>query len=199
MLGLTLVRHCRTALNVRGAYQGRTDAGLTSGGERRARRIGRFLRDGWTEGDVATAPPPVWTSTRARSRRTAALAFPDAAPRPDPRLDELDFGAFEGATHDENLERHGNAYLEWIEDPAGRRPPGGESLAELRDRVRSWMDDLPADGRAVAVTHGGPIGIVLASVLGIPFPTARRLRPAPGDWIRVRVDPDAPWIPGGPA
>ena len=59
---------------------------------------------------------------------------------------------------------------QWRSDPTATAPPGGETVAQLRDRcVRAlsrWQTRY-LDGSVVWVTHGGLIGVLLCHVLGM--------------------------------
>jgi nicotinate-nucleotide--dimethylbenzimidazole phosphoribosyltransferase len=181
---LILVRHAETALNAERRYQGRTDGPLTEGGVSEARAIGALLRAQFGAEAVLHA------SDAPRARRTAELALPGLPVIVDARLAELDFGAFDGATFDENLAAHGDAFRDWILDPRTVAPPGGESLEALEARVGEWLESLDPAGSAIAVSHGGPIRAALARILGIPFETLQRFEIKPGDALRVELAAD---------
>jgi alpha-ribazole phosphatase len=82
----------------------------------------------------------------------------------DPRLQELDFGVWEGVAWDdvprEELGR-------WAADPLGFAPQGGESGAALLDRVRQAHQDIvTARENCVVIAHGGPLKILNALLRG---------------------------------
>ena len=60
----------------------------------------------------------------------------------DDRLRELDFGQFEGRTYEEIEREHPEFFRSWMETPTLVRFPGGESYAELRERVSAALDDI---------------------------------------------------------
>lgn len=124
---------------------------------------------------------------RALSRR---LGIPL---RLDPRLAEMDFGAWEGRTAADLMEEDGDALRRFWSDPMTHTPPGGESLPAFRDRVLSFWRDLtdpvrsPGEGhpslpgnpigpsgrkfgeRVLVISHGGVIRVILCEVLGHPL------------------------------
>jgi alpha-ribazole phosphatase len=118
----------------------------------------------------------VWTSPARRCRGLAeaiagALSVPLAV---DPRLLELDFGEWEGLSWDaiaiQDLDR-------WAAAPLAFAPPGGESGAELLARVRDFHADLRRHQQnCVVVSHGGPLKLLSALLLGTPVDL---LAPAP--------------------
>lgn len=188
MLSLVLVRHGETALNAERRYQGWIDPPLTSAGEAAARNLAPLLANAWA---VAPAtwqePPTVFASDRVRALATAGLAVPGAPVSADPRLRELDFGAFDGHTWDENLARHGEGFRAWLADPDSAPPPGGERLAAFRDRVGAWLDDVARLRRVIAFAHAGAMHVILTRALDMPLAEARRLPIAPCDAIRLTL------------
>jgi alpha-ribazole phosphatase len=108
----------------------------------------------------------VWTSPARRCRALAhALALTLRARQVvDARLQELDFGAWEGKSWDTiplaALDR-------WAASPLTFAPPGGESGAELVLRVRDFCAELMrAQQNCVVVSHGGPLKVLIALLQG---------------------------------
>lgn len=103
----------------------------------------------------------------------------DGATRCDPRLWELDFGAWEGLRWDA-LPRA--ALDRWAEDVVGFRPPGGESFRDLVARVDDCLRTL--DGPHLIVAHAGVIraathllgGLPLAEAAAVEVPYLQPLR-----------------------
>lgn len=159
MLHLTLVRHGSTRLSRERRYQGWTDEPLSPEGAAEARLLGERLR--------AERFDRVVTSDLSRARETAALALPEADLLQDPRLREMDFGAWDALTYDEAARRDRERIARWIDAPHRTRPPGGESLAGFRSRVAAAVDALPREGEVLLVAHGGPLRAILARALGL--------------------------------
>ena len=85
-------------------------------------------------------------------------------PELDPRLLELDFGEWEGRSWDA-VERP--ALDRWAADPRGFRPPGGESGAELVQRVEGFARMLAGNARpCLVIAHGGPLRLLPALLAG---------------------------------
>lgn len=149
-----------TDWNLSGRFQGVADIPLNEQGRRQARRLARYVEG--LEDDAE-----VYSSPLIRSVQTAKLAFPGRVLRLDPRLRELNFGAFEGKTQTEN--ETDPAWATWMVDPFELAPPGGESYSQLRERAGAWMREVATVGAAhvVAVTHSGTIQMLLAEVLGV--------------------------------
>lgn len=124
---------------------------------------------------VAQRLPPVdavATSPLQRCARLAQwLAQREGVPlHSDERWRELDFGAWEGRRWD-SLERHG--LDRWALDPWGFAAPQGESVRAMHLRVRAALAalrvkaDLNGWQRLAVVTHGGPIRVLLAELMGL--------------------------------
>ncbi len=106
------------------------------------------------------------TGARLRSstrQRTRLLAHELQALRPDlqpggadARLDELDFGAWEGRRWDDIGEA---AVAAWVRDFADARVGGGESVRQLLQRVQAALIEQAADGpgEVVWLCHAGVV------------------------------------------
>ena len=160
MLDLWLIRHGETDWNLERRIQGNSDVPLNATGEAQSRRLGERL--------VALAVDSIVASDLQRSRRTAEIAFPKKSIVTDARLREIDMGRFEGRPWDELSDEERALQARWFAGPYHLPVPDGESNDDLRRRVGSWMADLPATGRVLAVTHGGTIASALQRVLGRP-------------------------------
>jgi broad specificity phosphatase PhoE len=163
---LTLIRHGLTDWNVEGRFQGQSDRRLSEDGRRQARRLARRTSRFGPMAQIIASP-------LSRAVETANLAFPDQEIRTDARLMELDFGAFEGRTREENA-AHPD-WEAWMTDPYLNRTPDGESYRDLRERVVAWYEELPEEeGHVVAVAHSGTIQMLLAHLLGLEKPRWRK-------------------------
>lgn len=151
---LYLIRHPAPRVAA-GVCYGRSDLPLAADVALAAARIQPQLPPGL----------PVYTSPLQRCRQLADALHP--APRSDPRLQEMDFGAWE-LTPWERIQR---AALDgWAADPLGYAPPAGESVAGLRQRVEDFVIEVRRAGlqRAVLVTHAGVMKVLVGQVQALP-------------------------------
>jgi broad specificity phosphatase PhoE len=156
---LTLVRHGQTESSKRKAYSGRLDVPLTDRGHEQARRAAAQLAGA----DIDA----VYTSPLVRARDTAAaIAAATGAPLTiEPRLIEVDYGAFEGLDRVDAVERFGSAFVDWRADPFGKPVPGTEPLAVALERAReATADAIAAHDHPVLVAHQGILRIVLIAL-----------------------------------
>jgi len=152
---LYLIRHPAPQVAA-GVCYGRTDLPLADDAAAAAARIRPQL----------PASLPVFTSPLQRCRQLAEALHP--APRSDERLQEMHFGAWEMRPW-KLVQR--SALDGWAADPLGYVPPQGESVGEMRQRVRSFVDDARQQGieRAVLVTHAGVMKVIVGQAENLPL------------------------------
>jgi probable phosphoglycerate mutase len=162
---LALLRHADTAWSLEGRIQGRADVPLLAGASCSLPASCRGMR--------------VVTSPLSRCVQTAALlGAPDAAR--EPRIIEMDWGAWQGETLAGLRESLGRAMLENEARGLDFRPLNGESPREVGQRVKSWLRDVAHEGVAtLAVTHRGVIRAIFATASGWDM---RGRPPAKLDW-----------------
>ena len=152
---LFVVRHGRTAHNAGGLLLGRTDSPLDDLGVRQAQALG--------EVPELVGASRVVSSPLSRALETAKALGPPVSV--DERWREIDYGAFEGLP----VGDAGELWDRWTTDLA-HRPPGGESLRDVGERVRSACVELWAQARdidVVVVSHVSPIKVAVAWALGV--------------------------------
>lgn len=134
----------------------------------------------------------VYASPLSRCRKLAEQLYHGRI-RYDPRLLELNFGAWEGQRWDTIPEIH---LKTWAEDFVNLRCPGGESFQELFTRTAAFWEDLrPQSGAlAIVVTHGGLIRALLAHVLHLPAEYAMRLNVDYGGVTKIHLNDDGPIV-----
>ena len=157
MIRLALLRHGVTPWNAEGRIQGATDIPLAEDSRRALSSL--RLPKPWDAADVVSSP-------LARARQTAE-ALTNRAPALDPALTEMDWGAWEGQHGADLLADPDSGYCH-IEDWGWHfRPPGGETPAELWDRLRPWLAGLSRD--TLCVCHIGVMRVLLARATGWQF------------------------------
>jgi alpha-ribazole phosphatase len=152
-----LVRHTRIAAPT-GLCYGRSDVPLAD----TFPEDGRIVRE-----RLPWVPAEVWTSPAFRCRALAER-LGAARVRIDPRLQELDFGAWEGRRWEDF---RGPACEAWALDPWNLRPPGGETAAELWARVGEVRSELIGGNpdRIALITHAGVIRAWRGHATGRPM------------------------------
>ena len=153
---LSLIRHPRPATSA-DVCVGQLDVECAPGWQAHADRLQRIL----------AVPDRLITSPLQRCRLLAERlgAAYRIAPVLEPRLMELNFGAWEGRRWTDI----GRAESEtWAADYLGSAPPDGESYSELLARVDAFLADLGSSfERIVLISHAGPLRALLVRCLGL--------------------------------
>jgi alpha-ribazole phosphatase len=108
----------------------------------------------------------------------------------DPRLREMNFGDWEGHTWSALPRAQIDA---WRDDIERYVPPGGESVAALAERGRSFVAALPAHRPAILVTHTGVIQTLMRTLRGLPLANFGGERIEYGQVIALRRDAAGGW------
>jgi len=194
---VVLVRHGETTMTVSRGYSGSGEPGppLNDHGVRQAHAaadlVDRIGRDVW--GDIEY-PSEVIASPMVRTQQTGRiigerLGLPV---RTDAVFQEANFGEWQGLTAEEIEERWPGQLEPW-HTKADVRPPGGESIAEVGDRVRRGLDELRAAGgdrTVVVVSHAVSIRAALGVTMGAQPSSWSQLRVAPASVSIIRLFTD---------
>jgi len=141
MLTLVLTRHGLTDRSIPEQHIGqRIDISINAAGRRQAEALGRRL--------ARVRFDRVITSPMFRARETALLAAAATPAEADPRLKEMDYGAWEGRTYDEVRAVDPQLRDEWEAAPDVTHCPGGESGNEVAARVDRFLTDLLGEQRS---------------------------------------------------
>ncbi len=164
-MDLYLVRHGETESNVERRYQGWSESPLSRAGIWQAEKAAHFLGRKNISG--------LYCSDLNRAFHTARVIGSSSGLKPEvtPLLREIHFGRWEGMTFDEIERQWGDQIRLWLDDPFNRSAPGGETLDQVCDRMKSFLehiDEQANEGKSiVAVSHGGSIRALLFNVLGM--------------------------------
>lgn len=178
MFKIILARHAETIWNEQLRYIGVTDLELSPLGLKNAGLLAGHLS--------GSGPGVVFSSDMRRAVQTAAAV---AGPLGldvvrEPLLNEIDFGRWEGLTHDEIVAAFPRESAEWIRDPFTVDIPGGEPWPHFAARVRrGWQNIIepPRTGTVLLVTHAGVIKTILGAILDL----------SSDEWWRIYQDKGA--------
>lgn len=195
MLTIILSRHGPTTRSHPEQHLGQhIDAPLSEAGREAARKLGARLFG--IDFDRVIASP------LSRAQETARICSPGCTVESEPRLLEMDYGAWEGKTYEEIEAGDGLYRARWEADPASLPCPEGESGDDVARRVRTFLDDLiawsrdpadtfdpfdpsdqtasqrmtagPPDHRVLVIAHSTLDRIFLCVSLGVPVHDFRR-------------------------
>ena len=184
-----LLRHGQTPMSVQKRYSGRTDAPLTDTGIRQAAAAAKRLT---SVGLDAIVTSPLQRAVRTAEEVAAATGIPVLT---DDGFRETDFGAWEGLTFAEVRERWPSEVTAWLADPSVA-PPGGESFADVSERVTAALHRVLAAraGQTVLiVSHVTPIKTLVATALLAPPAALYRMH------LDVAALCEIDWYADGPA
>ena len=186
---LVLLRHGRTAWNAEGRAQGWADVELDATGHEQAAGAAPYV--------AALGPVALWSSDLARARQTCAYLEKETGlvATHDARLREFSVGVRQGLTHAEFAERYPVEFEQWRLTDVPVAAVGGESVAEVRERVLPALEELlvtlqPGE-TGVVVMHGAALKVGLLALLGWPDEHYLSLRPMDNcRWSTVEQAPD---------
>lgn len=163
---LFLVRHALVEPSARLTFYGALDVGLCAAALAEEVALHQWL--------AARLPRPArWVVTPlSRTKATAAAIFaagyPETPLEVEEDLAEQRLGEWQGIAHEELTARLRNPPHPFWPHAAEERPPGGESLDDVRERVGPALERLARRGGDTAVVaHGGSIRAALAHALGL--------------------------------
>ncbi len=159
-----MIRHGQTPGNLEKKYIGRrSDESLSETGIRQA----GMLRDRIAE-LTGKDPLRVCASPMKRTVETARILFGGAEPESFNGLEEMDFGIFEGKTHDELCDDE--SYRKWLDSGGLEAIEGGESFEAFCLRTLEgfvgMLGEKSVEETIAVVCHGGTIMAVLHSLTG---------------------------------
>lgn len=188
---LLLIRHGITQHNIDDMFTGQIDAPLTELGERQAAAAAKYL---------ANEKIDLIVSSDLQRARYTALAIAEHHQLPvleDPDLREIAMGAWEGCTPAQLQARN---LAEWTAvrgDPVNLAPPGGETFAQLQERVaralRHYQEHY-ADKTVLWATHGGFIGTLFCCALKLDLRYRRCFRHDNTSISELIFEQELPWI-----
>ena len=213
--GIDWLRHGETRGGSR--FRGRTDDPLTPEGWQQmwttvahyhagARQVpeSENLRRDWHADQPVVlgrrdAPPRPWdriiasTLVRCADFGRALSQRLDLPLSLDPRLVELDFGAWEGRSAADLMVSDAEALGRFWADPVTHSPPGGEPLPAFQARVLAAWQDLTTQAltngeRLLVISHGGVIRVILCAVLDHPLGRLLELEVGHASLTRIRLD-----------
>lgn len=158
MTRIYLVRHGETTWNAEGRWQGTLDIPLGEVGHQQAQALAKHLKDR----PIAA----IYSSDLSRARDTAELLSraKGLEIQTDARLRELDFGVFQGLTHDEIRAKYPEEERELFVDYLDFVLPEGESRRTVQARVyEMWQEVVRRhpNSEVVVMSHGGPVRLLL--------------------------------------
>jgi ribonuclease H / adenosylcobalamin/alpha-ribazole phosphatase len=184
-----LLRHGQTPMSVQKRYAGRSDVPLTDAGVSQAAAAAKRLVSAGIDVIVAS---PLQRTVQTAEQVAAVTGLPVVT---EDGFRETDFGAWEGLTFAEVRERWPSEMTAWLADPEVA-PPGGESFAEVSERVTAARQRVLAGRtgqRVLIVSHVTPIKTLVAAAVLAPPAALYRMH------LDVAALCEIDWYADGPA
>lgn len=157
---LYIVRHGQTDYNIIRRIQGQSNSQLTDLGRQQANLLAKRLE--------RIAFNAIYASDLDRAMDTAKTIRPQGDFILDKRLRERAFGQWQGLNYMEIKKEFPELIRRYESYDPSFAPPGGESWLQMRERAKSFIDDVAVrhanDEAVLAVSHGGLIKAVMAVV-----------------------------------
>ncbi len=155
MTTILLVRHGESQANRRNLFAGHLDIALEARGVLQAEKTAQFIKESYSVDRV-------YASDLQRARKTGeAIAAAVGLPlETDASLREICAGAWEGVSFDELEKDFAADWHVWRTDLGQSRCTGGESVAELGERIMTAVTCIAEknEGKTVVIaTHATPI------------------------------------------
>ncbi len=164
MTRILLVRHGESQSNIDGTFTGQANAPLSALGRAQAERTARFILENYTV-DAACSSD----LSRAYDTALAAAAPLGLTVTQYPALREIGAGLWENLLFSDLPVLYPEEYALWQQDVGNSRCPGGESVAEVADRVWACIMDIcraHPDQTVLIASHATPIRTVQWKVTG---------------------------------
>ncbi len=165
MTRIILVRHGETTWNIEGRYQGQEDTPLSERGLQQGHLLAEGLRN--IPIDFAISSP------LQRSYQTCKFCaeLHGLEVNTDDRLLEINHGSWEGVLAQDIQKQYPVEFTLWHSQPEKvQMPGGGESLEDVRKRVRAAFDEYAAqyDGKTILVAaHDAVNKAIICDLLGL--------------------------------
>jgi alpha-ribazole phosphatase/probable phosphoglycerate mutase len=164
-----LIRHGETDWNLQQRYQGQKDIPLNETGIKQAQSIAEKLNGksykALYSSDLKRA---VQTAQEISKKVNLPIVTYDS-------LREINQGDWEGRFIKDVLESKGDEVRAIYKNPYTARKPGGESIAEVAERVYRCLDFLSEEHEnesIIVVSHGLAIATILCKVRNLPLEMA---------------------------
>jgi probable phosphoglycerate mutase len=162
-MNIILARHGETEWNVAEVFRGRIDIELNEMGLKQAELLGEYLSHMKIEA-VYSGP-----LKRALQVAQAIARYQGFDVKISDGLLDMNFGKWEGLPRQEVAEKYKESFTEWMRHPDRVKIPGGESLADVRQRATALIDEIIAkhQGTVVLVTHRVVTKVLICALLGL--------------------------------
>lgn len=163
MTRLVLIRHGQSMANLERRFAGHINVELSELGLKQAEKTADFVINSYHVDRIYSSDlKRAYKTARALANKLEMPVFVTRGMR------EIDAGEWEGRDFTELLQ-NSEDYRHWREDVGSARPTGGESTAELYERIYRVICNIAEknDGNTVVIaTHATPIRVLETRISG---------------------------------
>lgn len=164
MTRLLIIRHGQTEWNREERFRGRADLDLTETGVKQAEAAASRLPR-WNPTVIYSSPlRRAWHTAQILAQRTALPLHPLSG------LIDIDYGQWQGLSPAQAAQQYGELYSLWLNHPQQVTFPGGEGLAQVRERVEGVLGFLPEhhpQETVALVSHKVVCQVLVLALLGL--------------------------------
>lgn len=136
MLRIIVVRHGQTKWNIGQVSRGRADVPLNQTGKLQAKSLAKAL-SGFKISAIYTSP-----LSRAKETAQAIAQKQNLKIKISDLLLDISYGKWQGLSHHQVAKKWPRLYQLWHETPHKVKFPGGESLADVRKKVKKFLKEV---------------------------------------------------------
>tara|TARA_Y100001970_G_scaffold142135_1_gene174873 strand:- start:6132 stop:6761 length:630 start_codon:yes stop_codon:yes gene_type:complete len=171
---LILLRHGQSKWNLENKFTGLKDIPLSQNGEDEAKKAGLLIKNHKIKIDK------VFSSTLQRANKTAEIALKEAelfnlfdegklVMTKNSNLNERDYGDLVGLNKEETAKKFGKQQVHLWRRSFEIRPPNGESLKDVYDRVSPYYDNfifpnIKSNKNIIIVAHGNSLRATMIKI-----------------------------------
>lgn len=158
-MNIYFVRHGQTEENLKKTYYGTLECDLNHMGITQAEGCSKLLK--------TVDFDRVYISERNRTLQTAKIICPQKNFIIDNRINEMDFGDFEGKNYEDIKALYPEEVKVWQQNWKEFCHPHGESYVMFYERVKAFMENLKdiEEENILVITHGGVIRAAYCYIL----------------------------------
>lgn len=164
-MNIYIVRHGQTEENINNFYYGKLDVPLNQNGELQLKISSEKLKD--------VEFGKIFVSSRKRTQESCKIICKNSILNQgkkyiiDDRINEMDFGVFEGKSFQDIEKLYPREYESWGKDWKNFSIPEGESYQDFFIRIKSFLDYILTlkEDNILIVTHGGVIKTLYCCIL----------------------------------
>jgi broad specificity phosphatase PhoE len=163
MAEIILIRHGETEWNVEEIYRGRIDIKLDKAGLEQAKLLGEYLSN--VELDAIYSSP----LRRALDTANIIAQYQKVDTQVANGLIDFDYGEWQSLPEQKVRKLYQALHNEWHTNPDRVKMPGGETLADVRERATAVIDDVISKykGSVALVSHRVVNKVLICSLLGL--------------------------------